>query len=319
VNYPEIHGLITGVRPIVHPAITSSTGTITVYPNGVYPKASVHINSVIEDYGSIRVGLTIGDRDPNRRKLGRGVVWLQGEFSNTFSGDVHVIHDNILALSKSVTNGAVRGDIYARWGGAICIDRSYQIRNSSTVTLDGRDRPVEFYFNGTDTSITEDFRRLVVKGDVDLRFYLGRSQGYLRKLYLDDLLIENGALLHVKGWAEHNSRLLVRKTSANLGDALKKIVFEGYDPNAIHLENYDSDFYEISGAPEPSTYGAALATGTLSFAFWRRKRKHDCRDNWLPLRVDLNSRKTTAGEVGLGALVGLAEAFDKHRLRRGRR
>jgi len=140
--------------------------------------------------------------------------------------------------------------------------------------MDGVSRRSEFYFNGDGSSLEEAFHKLIVKGDVDLRFYRSSSNlGNMRVLYLDDLIIEAGGVLRVFQWTENTARLLVRKNSKNLYNSLSRIRFDGYAPNAVHLEEYNKDYWAISGAPEPSTYGAILVSGALGLVLWQKRRK----------------------------------------------
>jgi len=81
---------------------------------------------------------------------------------------------------------------------------------------------------------------------------------FKKYLYLDDLLVGQGGSLTVMGWLDGQDFLLVRKDSKGLDDALKKLEFEGYDRNRIHLVDFNKDYWEISAAPEPVTYGAIL-------------------------------------------------------------
>ncbi|WP_156469213.1 PEP-CTERM sorting domain-containing protein [Cephaloticoccus primus] len=92
-----------------------------------------------------------------------------------------------------------------------------------------------------------------------------------RFLYLDDLIISDGGTLAVRYWKEGRDFLLVRKDSAHLNDALKKMEFEGYDRNAIHLVNYNKDYWSISSTPEPSTCGAIFGVLGLGVSVCRRK------------------------------------------------
>jgi len=278
-SLPEASGLniypsAVGVYPINSPNLTSADGCINIYMSGAYPQASTHITSVISDYAGRPVGVKITDLYPHRTKDGRGVVWFQGSQSNTFTGTVEVSHDNILALSKDRGALAIQKNILAYHGGAICIDQKKQIANSSTVTMDGRSKSVEFYFNAADTSLWESFHQFVAKGEVNLRFFVSPpTLNVQRTLYLDDLMIESGGTLHVNGWSKDKALLLVRKDSVNLQESLARISFTGYDPNAIHLENHNSDYWEINPLPEPATYGAILGAAGLGLVIYRKKRR----------------------------------------------
>jgi len=64
----------------------------------------------------------------------------------------------------------------------------------------------------------------------------------------------------------------VKKTSAHLTDALKGTAFNSYDPNNVHLEDFNSEYWSISATPEPATYGALLGTVGLGLWTWRKRR-----------------------------------------------
>jgi len=180
---------------------------------------------------------------------------------------------NILALSKDRGATSVRGNIFASNGGAICIDKSDQISDSSTVILDGSKKAVEFYFNGYQGSMRESFHQMVIKGKGELRFF-SKNPNYndRRKLYLDDLFIEEGALLRVLVWFEGKALLLIRKDSEHLSDSLKRIVFDNDKTKRAGLREYDKDYWEVGpGFPEPASYGAILV-GVVGFVVKRRRK-----------------------------------------------
>ncbi|KXU35937.1 hypothetical protein AXK11_05285 [Cephaloticoccus primus] len=85
-------------------------------------------------------------------------------------------------------------------------------------------------------------------------------------------MIADGAGLDIRGWEEGFSYLLVRKDSKHLADALKKITFDGYLPGRVHLEDFNKDYWQISGTPEPATYGAIFAGAGVGLIVWRRRR-----------------------------------------------
>ncbi|KXU36712.1 hypothetical protein AXK12_02860 [Cephaloticoccus capnophilus] len=85
--------------------------------------------------------------------------------------------------------------------------------------------------------------------------------------------VRSSGTLTVLDWKEGRDFILVKKTSKNVEDALKKMKFEGYDPSKIHLEDYNSEYWMINGAPEPATYGAGLMLGVLGLVRYRRRQK----------------------------------------------
>jgi len=83
----------------------------------------------------------------------------------------------------------------------------------------------------------------------------------------------------VKEWEWGRDHLLVKRDSEYLEESLKRIKFEGYDPNAVHLVGYDKDYWEINALPEPATYGAALALASLGLCYHRRRQNARRRTN----------------------------------------
>jgi len=94
---------------------------------------------------------------------------------------------------------------------------------------------------------------------------------YLKPLYLDDLIIDDGSFIDITGWREGEDFFLVRKDSQHLSDSLKKIRFLGYAPNDLHLEEFNKDYWTISGAPEPATYGAVFGMLGLGIFIYRKR------------------------------------------------
>jgi len=225
------------------------------------------ISSVISDNGANKVGLRIRGTEHS----GYVSVVLDGDKSNTFTGPVEVSgRYNRITLNK--TNGAIalRGNISINDHAGLSIGGSGQIERNSTVRL--RDASFVFSDHPDESFIKEEsFHKLVVEGKSVLQFR-GEVSGK-RFLYLDDLSIDKGAKLLVRGWLEGTHFFLVRKTSRNLEAALKRIAFQGYDPNAIHLEDYSSEYWMINGAPEPATYGAGLMLGVLGLVRYRRRQR----------------------------------------------
>jgi len=101
---------------------------------------------------------------------GRGFVWLQGSQSNTFTGTLFVNNANCVMLNKTNGATAVRGDIVVSNGGVVGLERSNQIADTSTVTLDGRIRSAGLHYENISYGITEKFHQLVVQGQGSLGF-----------------------------------------------------------------------------------------------------------------------------------------------------
>ncbi|KXU34374.1 hypothetical protein AXK11_08680 [Cephaloticoccus primus] len=124
-------------------------------------------------------------------------------------------------------------------------------------------------------NIEEVFHRLVIEGRGGISFEGGRPDFIhgQRHLFLDDLEVKADSMLSVTEWEWGRDHLLVRRDSKHLQESLKRMQFAGYDSNAIHLVDYNKDYWEISALPEPAAYGAGLMLGVIGFARYRRRRK----------------------------------------------
>jgi len=176
----------------------------------------------------------------------------------------------VLLLNKNNGATAIQGNILVRRGGTVSIWQSNQIADTSTVTLDGRELMAGFAFDMMSYALTEKFHQLVVRGEGKVLFH---NKPNSRTLFLDDLLIEQGGVLYVGDWADGLTKLLVRKDSEHLRESLSRIRFEGYDPARISLVEYDANYWEVSGLPEPATYGAVSAAGLCGLMAWRRRKR----------------------------------------------
>jgi len=227
-----------------------------------------HIYSTISD-SSHKVGLRVTGNDPQDSGL-----YLEGNQSNTFTGNVEISgRRKHLVLRK--TNGAiaVRGDILVKEKAILRFEGSAQLLKTSTITL--KTHGAFQTLAGRGDNITNIFKNLIIKdnGVVQFNHSGGKSLGSKYHIYLDDLIISQGGHLKIQGWQDGRDFLLVRKTSANLADALTKMAFVGYNPADIHLRDFNRDYWQISALPEPTTYGAIVATGGLVLAAWQRRRK----------------------------------------------
>jgi len=126
------------------------------------------------------------------------------------------------------------------------------------------------------SDVTNTFQSLIVEDNGIVHFNHSEANSENTKYYiqLNDLLIHQGGHLVVQDWKEGRDFLLVRKTSAALADALTKIEFAGYDPYNIHLEEFNSEYWSISAAPEPST-GALLSAVGLGIWNWRKRKRRE--------------------------------------------
>ncbi|KXU36721.1 hypothetical protein AXK12_02905 [Cephaloticoccus capnophilus] len=175
--------------------------------------------------------------------------------------------DTILVLRKPNGVTAIQGNVFVNRGGHLDFDTSHQLARSSVVTLNEG----ELYLGNWGGDITQSFKQLIVDNSGVLYFEGDDGSSSIHKLYLDDLLIHASGELIFKRWKEGRDFILVKKTSENVEDALKKMKFEGYDPSKIQLADYNNEYWEVKGAPEPATYGAGLMLGVLGLVRYRRR------------------------------------------------
>jgi len=251
--------------------ITSSKNTIDMVLDGD-TEYSLLINSRIRDNGH-KVGLRISSEGEKKQ------VIMGGGSGNTFTGDVE-LSNTYLGLRKGDGVVAIKGNVFVNRSAILTFDSSHQLDRSSVVALKGG----RLRFGSWGGDVTQSFKQLTVDSFGIISFGHENKPTAIKKLYLDDLLVRSSGELRVVGWAEGRDFILVKKTSKNLEAALKKMKFEGYDPSKIHLEDYNSEYWMINGAPEPATYGAGLMLAVLGLVRYRRRQKQR-----FPLRVGRRS------------------------------
>jgi len=128
-------------------------------------------------------------------------------------------------------------------------------------------------YSGVAADTSNTLNRLVVSNTGVIAFDHLSVFKFKKYLYLDDLLVSLGGSLTVMGWLNGQDFLLVRKDSQGLADALKSLKFQGYDRNNIHLVDFNKEYWEISAAPEPATYGAILGGLGLAVVVVRRRQR----------------------------------------------
>jgi len=259
----------TSAATIYGGVVTSNDTLLRVLSQGTAPYASgsLYIDSVIAD-STHQVGVQFSG--------GYGILVFEGHQSNTFTGNVEVYgKTNSLYLNKFNGAVAVRSNISIDQGKLI-FHQNNQLLNTSSVTL--KNNATLSYVSLSSYSISNTFNKLSIENSGIIKFdhKIENSSNYNPNkyyLYLDDLIISDAGLLTIKDWQDGRDFLLVRKTSANLADALTKMAFEGYDRNNIHLRDYNRDYWQISSLPESTTYGAIISTVGLALAAWQRRRK----------------------------------------------
>jgi len=260
----------TSAATIYGGVVTSSDSLLRVLSQGTAPYASgsLYIDSVIAD-STHPVGVQFSG--------GYGILVFEGHQSNTFTGNVEVYgKTNSLYLNKFNGAVAVRSNISIDQGSLI-FHRRNQLSNSSSVTL--KNNATLSYISLSSYSISNAFNKLSIENSGIIKFdhKIENTDNYNPNkyyIYLNDLVIKSGDLLTIQDWQDGRDFLLVRKTSANLADALTKIEFEGYNPANIHLRSYNSDYWQISALPEPATYGALLGAAGTGLWAWRRRTRH---------------------------------------------
>jgi len=236
------------------------------------------VSSRLSDNGTSKVNINISGAHGDGSW---GLLAFTGAESNTFTGDLTISGHNNLSLHKDGGALAILGNVYVREGARLSILKDSQISKASKVSLVGAVNQVSnlSFSNDLSEDISQKLHSLQVTGEGMLSFERpddSFEKHGQRHLYLDDLEITKGSNLLVRFWAEGRDHLLVRRDSEHLLESLKRIQFEGYDPNAIHLADYDKDYWEINAMPEPATYGAGLMLGVLGFIRYRRFQKRRC-------------------------------------------
>jgi len=115
------------------------------------------------------------------------------------------------------------------------------------------------------------------RGTID---FLGAAKHTPNILYIDQLTFNNtNAILTIRNWNYESDYLLVRKTwgDVSIPPVLNQIRFAGFDGPALwhfHILGGFGDYWQITAvpAPEPSTYGALLASAGVGLCLWRRRR-----------------------------------------------
>jgi len=237
--------------------LTSSSGVINIHAT-VQIRHVFQIRDGIINSGYSRVGLNI-TASPDAL----AEVEFEGNTSNTFTGDTTIIGNVGLYLIKRGGGIGISGNLNIRDGASVGIYDHEQIANHVRASLISRGKVSTLKFGGSiypGRTLNETIHELVVEGNGAIDFGSTDSDSVHgpRFLYLDDLIIGNGSTLQILGWRDKRDYLLVRKNSWNLEDALKKIEFDGYNRNNIHKEDFNRDYWAISAAPEPSTYGILL-------------------------------------------------------------
>jgi len=238
-------------------------------------------------YGTrLSVSSTISGAGKELVKSGPGELVLYGSQANTYTGTTY-INEGTLALNKSPGATAVRNVVVGDGGGVdtLRLDQSHQIDDLATVRLKGASRAKNMtaqgvlLFNGASgVGLTEKIHTLEVEGQGVINFAGGTK---VRPNVLEAtrvLLPTADDTLFIRNWIEYEDYFLVSRALAPNAAALARIWFEGWAPGA-KLRDYNTSHWEIVpfGAPEPTTYGALLATAGLGLTVWRKRQSRGIR------------------------------------------
>jgi len=277
--------LCLGKEGIVNYSITGidiREGYITSYTEKVFfglwantgSVYNIKVSSVISDHENHKVGLKVAGEH-----TGFAHISIEGDMANSFTGKLEVEGVNtILDLRKKAGVISVRGNAFVRGGATVNIWSNGQMSDRSSVTLMGSSRLA--LSSDTGESVSQRLKGLcVTNGGGIVQFTKITFPAAKRYLYLDDLIVSEGEFLTIQDWQLGVDFLLVRKDGVHLADSLRRVRFAGYDPNAVHLEDFNAEYWQILGTPEPATYGVifgALGLGVVAFRRYRaRNRRND--------------------------------------------
>jgi len=227
------------------------------------------MNVIIAD-STRPVGIRV-TANPNRH--GHSGVFLLGDRSNTFTGNVEISGENSnLVLHKTNNAIAVRGNILVQEKSILRIRGSNQLLKSSNITLKSGGTII----TESDSNLSNTFKNLTIKDNGIINFAHNNNEFHDKNskyyLYADELIIHDTGNLTIQDWQDGRDFLLVRKSSQHLADALTKMAFNGYNPANIHLRDFNRDYWQISALPEPTTYGAIVTLTGLGLWTLRRRK-----------------------------------------------
>jgi len=258
-----------GISNIWGQGVTTALGDTLIFHSKSGANNALRIEGQIDDNSKGKVGILVKNLNPKSDIP--GIIRISENYNNHFTGDVVVEgKGSNLYLGKIGGALAVGSNIYVRNGGVVGLEGSYQIADTSTVTLQGKGST--FMLNNVNYGLLEKFRSLVVEGEGHVLFSRKANSGYAKTLIIDELLVAEGSILNVDGWDANSDLFLVKKEAKNV-DALKRIQFTGRNQNIVELINYDRDYWKLYAAPEPSTYGAIFGAVGLGLAVWRKRRR----------------------------------------------
>jgi len=114
-------------------------------------------------------------------------------------------------------------------------------------------------------------------GDIGVLDFNGGEIGRANYLFLNRLTFaDTNSQLIIRRWGEYGDYLLVRRSGNEslIPPILSQIWFDGYGP--ARWIPYDNDFWQITPAPEPATYGAILGAVGVGLFAWRKRKRRAC-------------------------------------------
>jgi len=257
-------------------SMTSITGG-TLYSGGAL---YAHV------YNSAAVGLDISSAISGTSwfiKTGSGVLRLSGNTNANINNTLY-IHEGTLALAKT-GNGKLRVQniIVGDHAGVdtLRLDTEQSIVSTASITLrGGHPDPARFLmaegvlmFNGvigSGVGIRQTINNLTIEGRgvIDFRGGEGGRANFL--IINGTITIGEDSRLFIRNWFEFEDYILIRRNGASSVD-LSRVEFVGYGP--AFFRDWNSEYYLMTPAPEPATYGAILGAVGLGLWAWQRKRR----------------------------------------------
>jgi|GEM_PF-4631462 len=270
----NIYGICDGFIISGQGRILSALGALSIYSSSghwsgenIFHNKGVFIDSVISDSNRITsVMVAGGSRTRN------AVVHFTGNESNTFTGAVTVMLGTFLSLGK--TNGAiaVQGDIDLNKG-FLVFHKSNQLSKKSRISVDNG----MIVFDSREENIQRVSRLNFVSSGViyfNASHQLNLPRGN-RYFYIDEISFSRNAYILFKFWEDGKDFVLLNK-KIYVDGVLPRITIYDRDVKLIdnvHVEDFNEEYWYITAAPEPSTYGAVLGVAGLAVYAGRRKQR----------------------------------------------
>lgn len=249
--------------------IHSYASTQTATLSGKLTSALAQGVTITTDNGAAAVDLNISAAISGSAvkwtKKGTGTLEYSGTQANTFTGQT-IIDAGTLRLNKSSGVDAISGSsVRVNSGGTLQLANSNQIKNSTTMILDGGT-----FSTGATTGFSEKLGTLTLSSNSTIDLGTGI---HLLEFSNSSSIAWNGTLT-IYDWVGSPSggtqgRIFFGNNASGLTSAqLAQISFDGFGPGAILLSS--GELVPIA-IPEAETIFAALALGGLFL--WRERRR----------------------------------------------